>query len=184
MQDAAFAVPAFASEVVGAGRAAARTAFAGKFEAEVNEFLDTRGGVADDLTDDAAVAQSVASGEGVGHVFVKIVGLRRDGRNAPLGVVGVGVGFVLFGQDGDGVPGAGALEREAKAGNAAADHQHIVIVLHEKKPEINHRGTEAQRANHGGVANETFLKDRARKHMIPLWGFLKRQPRIVANEHE
>src|SRR5690606_40056812 len=67
VEDATFAVAAFATEVVVAGDVL------GEAQAEVHEFLDARGAFGDDLADDPAVAQAVAGDEGVADVFVEIV---------------------------------------------------------------------------------------------------------------
>jgi hypothetical protein len=126
VQDAAFGMTAFAAQIQFA--AAVDIAF-GKFHAEFDQFGDAGGALGDDGAHDLLMAEAGAGGEGVAHVHFDGVLLAGDGGDAALGVVGVGFGAGFLGGNGD-APQMGGLQREGKAGNAAAQDQEVKL-LHE-----------------------------------------------------
>ncbi len=119
VQHAALGVAALAAEVVAAVR------IPRKFQTELDQLLHAGRAVAHDLAHNLFVAQAVAGHQGVLHVLVDVIGFGRDHRDAALGIVGVGFGLVFLGQDSHRTAEPCGLQREAQAGDAAADHQDV-----------------------------------------------------------
>ena len=76
--------------------------------------------------DDVFVAQAGPGRQGVAHMDFHRVLLARDGGDAALGVIGVGLGAGFFGDNGD-APQRRDFQGEGKSRNAAAQNQEIKV---------------------------------------------------------
>src|SRR5690606_24791237 len=125
VQDPALTVATLAPEVVLAG------GVAGELQSELRQLVHARGTVAHDLADHAPVAQAVAGRERIRDVLLEVVRLPGDGGDAALGEIRVRVRLRFLREDGDSETLAGDLEREAQAGDTAADHKDVEVAGHE-----------------------------------------------------
>ena len=128
VQDAALRVAAFLAQVELPSAVFARSVALRELHPKIDQLGDAVRAFLDDGADDALVAKARAGFEGVADVHLEGVLLAGDGGDSALGVVGVRLGAVLLGDDGD-APVARDLEREGKSGDAAAEHE-IIKVFH------------------------------------------------------
>ena len=91
---------------------------------EFDEFGDAGGAFGKDRADDLLMAEAGSGIEGVAHMQFDGVVRSPHGCDAALGPIGVGVGPVLLGDDGDATEACGA-EREGKAGHAGPENEEI-----------------------------------------------------------
>lgn len=126
VQDPAFTVAAFPAQVQLASAVLTGGFAFGESDAEFDEFGDSCGAIFDDGADDLGFTEAGSCGEGVADVEFERIFRAGDGGDAALGVVGVGFGAILFGDDGDAAV-RGDLEREHQAGDTAAEDEVIVL---------------------------------------------------------
>ena len=119
VQNAPFRVAAFSSQVQLAGAVGEGDFALGKLHAQFDQLGNARWAFFDDRADRRFLAQPGAGLERVAHVRLEGVLLARHGRNAALGVVGIGLGAVLLGNDGHAAV-RGNFQGERKPRNSAA----------------------------------------------------------------
>ena len=102
---------------------------AGEGNTKLRQILDAGGTITQDFANDLLIAEPVAGLQGVGHVLLQVVSCRSNGSNSALGVIRIGLGLVLLGENRDAVSGLSYLQGEAEAGDAAADYDQIVFRL-------------------------------------------------------
>lgn len=73
----------------------------GEAHAEFDQFGDSCGAFFDDGADDEFFAETGTGFEGVADVHFARIFFAGDGGDAALGVIGVGLGAVFLGDDGD-----------------------------------------------------------------------------------
>ena len=98
--------------------------------AERDELAHAAGSLADHHLHHVRVAEAGAGHERVGDVVGRVVVRVHHGRDAALGVVGVGLGALFLRHDGDGA-GIGDAEGERETGDAGADDEKVVRAVHE-----------------------------------------------------
>ena len=100
VQDPTFGMAAFLAQIQ-FPRAAPRARFAfGELHAQLNQLRDARRTFLHDGAHDFLPAQSGPRLQGIAHVHLERVLPAGDRRDAPLGVVGVGLCPILLGDDG------------------------------------------------------------------------------------
>ena len=98
----------------------------GKFHPQFDQLRNPRRAFPDDGADDLFLAQPRARRERVAHVRLKRILLARHRRDAALGVIGVRLRAVLFGDDGH-APARRDLQREGQPRDAAAENEKIKL---------------------------------------------------------
>ena len=124
VQDAPLAVPPLAGEVV---RLAARVL--GELDPPLDQVGDHLGAVLNHTAHHLFVADAGAGHQGILDVGVEGVLGRGDRGDPPLRVVGGGLRYIAFGEQGNGPVGR-RLQREGEPRDAATDHQKITLHLH------------------------------------------------------
>ena len=136
VQDAAFGVAAFLAEVQFARAVGAGNLPLGELHAQLDQLGDARRAFLDDRADRRFLAQAGARLERVAHVQLERILFARHGRDAALGVVGVGLGAVLLGDDGH-APVRRDFQRKGKPRDAAAEDQKIKSARHLEPRVVN-----------------------------------------------
>ena len=124
VQDAAFGMAAFASEVKLVAAVFAGCLAFGELHAHFDQFSDAGGAFFDDRADDVLPTEACAGGQGIPDMEREGILLAGDGGNAALGIVRIGFGAVFLGDDGHASVG-GNLKRKSQSGNAAAKYEEV-----------------------------------------------------------
>src|SRR5712671_5606416 len=115
-------VTAFTAEIIATGLAGA------ELHAELDQLTHQRRPFADNSAHDIFPAKARAGFESVAHMEVERIVLGHDSGDAALRIVGVGLGALFLGDDGD-RSNARDLERKRQPGNPAADDEEIEVAL-------------------------------------------------------
>ena len=99
-------------------------------DSELDEILDAGGTIAQDFAHDLLIAEPVTGLHGVGHVLLQVVSCRSNGSNSALGIIRIGLGLVLLGENRDAVSSLSYLQGKAEAGDSAADDDQVVFRFH------------------------------------------------------
>ena len=126
VENAALGMAALLAEVQFARAVGAGNLALGKLHAQLDQLRNPRRAFLDDRADGGFLAQAGAGLERVAHVQLEGVLLAGDGGDAALGVVGVGLGAVLLGDDRH-APMRRDLQGEGKPGDAAAEDEKIKL---------------------------------------------------------
>src|SRR2546423_744081 len=94
--------------------------------AQLDQLGNSRRPFLDDGAHDRLLAQAGAGFKGIAHVEFERIFLARDRGNAALSIVRVGLGAVLFGDDGH-AAARRDLEREGKARDATAEDKKVEL---------------------------------------------------------
>jgi hypothetical protein len=96
----------------------------GERHAQLDQFADALRPLAHHHLDHVAVAQPRAGAQGVGNMQRGVIVETHDGRHAALGVVGIGIGELLLGDERD-APLAREVQRQRKACYSGADDEKV-----------------------------------------------------------
>jgi hypothetical protein len=119
MQNPALRMPALAAQVQFASAVRERDFAFRKVHAQFDQFGDARGPFLDDRSDRGFLAQAGARLERIAHVQLEGIFFAGHGRDAALGVIGVGFRAVFFGDDRNAAMRR-HFQRIGQAGDAAA----------------------------------------------------------------